>query len=117
MKKLIFDTNVYNKILDDHLDTDSIKNCGELYITNVQISELKNTFGEARRQALLGLIGKLSPIQLNLESGIWLDTVHWDDKQPWVDEIKDGYYGLLGNSTNDNSKRDALIGEVAKANG
>jgi len=78
------------------------------------LSEIKNIPDTNKRSKLLNLIENLQPNKLNLDSGIWLDDLYWDDSQPWVDETGEAFKALLGNSQNKRPFKDALIGEVAK---
>jgi len=82
MKRYILDGNVFDQILDQKINIALIKSKGDLYITNVQISELKNIPVDNRRNEMLKILSDLNPIKLNLESGIWLDDIYWDDNQP-----------------------------------
>ena len=114
IKKYMLDTNVYDFILDNCINLDIVQNKGELYITNVQISEIKNIKDKDRQFKILNIIHNLEIIKINLESGIWLDDLYWDDDQPWIDEISNSCISLLGNTINNKPWKDALIGEVAK---
>ena len=89
MKRYILDGNIFDQILDQKINIALIKSKGDLYITNVQISELKNIPVDNRRNEMLKILSDLNPIKLNLESGIWLDDIYWDDDQPWMDNIGD----------------------------
>ena len=110
----MFDTNIYDLIFDKGINLNLIKNKGQFYITNVQLSEIKNIANESRKTKLLKIIEDLNQIQVNLESGIWLDDLFWDDNQIWIDNISDSCQTLLGNAINSHRWKDALIGEVAK---
>ncbi len=117
MLKFILDTNIFDAILKDHISLELIRKKGEMYVTNAQISELKNTPNQDKRFQLLAIIENLKPIRLNLASGIWMDDFYWDDNQPWIDDISDTCKLLTGNATNKKRWKDALIGDVAKVNG
>ncbi|BDU35746.1 type II toxin-antitoxin system VapC family toxin [Vibrio nigripulchritudo] len=112
--KYILDSNVFDYILDNGVSVNNVKAKGELYITNVQLSEISNIPNVTRRSALEELVSKLSLEKLVLDSGIWLDDLKWDDEQPWRDEVGDECKSLLGNATKNTPWKDALIGEVAK---
>lgn len=114
MINYMLDTNIYDYILDNEIDFSIIKRKGNLFITNVQLSEIKNITNTERRNSLLNLIKRLNPSKLNLESGIWLDDLYWDDEQPWLDEVNENCNFLLGNSQKKKPWKDALIGEVSK---
>jgi|SRR6185312_3742817 len=100
MEKFIFDSNVYDLIISGDVSLNLIKSKGDLYITNVQISQVKNTTNEHKRNELLNIIQKLRPIKLNLDSWLWLDDLYWDDEQPWLAGVSEICESLVGNSTN-----------------
>lgn len=114
MKKYIFDSNIYDYILDHEISLVKLKLLGEFYITNVQLSELNNIRDENRRSELLALVEDMNPVRLNLDSGMWLDNLRWDDHQPWRDEIGPTSTALFGKSKKSTKWHDALIGETAK---
>jgi rRNA-processing protein FCF1 len=114
MNKFILDSNVYDLLLASTVSLDSLLNKGEFYITNVQISEIKNIPNEVHKCRLLKLIKSFNQVQVNLESGVWLDDLYWDDDQIWIDGFSESFKSLLGNSKGVKKYKDALIGEVAK---
>jgi rRNA-processing protein FCF1 len=109
----IFDSNVYDYLNDNAVATAEIKSIGGIYITNVQLSEVINIRDEQRRTALLATIARVAPQKLQLLSGIWVDEMHWDDDQAWIDDVNPECTNLLGNATKNIPWKDALIGEVA----
>lgn len=114
MVNYMLDTNVYDYILDNCVDILRIKSKGHLFITDVQISEIRNIKNSERRTSLLNLIESINPSKLIIESGIWIDDLYWDDGQPWIDIINKDCNSLLGNSQRNKPWKDALIGEVSK---
>ncbi|MET3606981.1 putative nucleic acid-binding protein [Mucilaginibacter rubeus] len=112
--RIIFDSNVFDLILDRNVAIDLIKRKATLFTTNVQWSELMNVPNEARRTALLNVYDSLKMTKLFLESGIWLDAMRWDDDQIWHDNLTEDFKTLVGNSKPGNNSMDAHIGEIAK---
>lgn len=113
----IFDSNVYDYIHDQSISADEIRSVGEVYITNVQLSEISNTPNILRREALLSIIEATMPKKLLLLSGVWVDELKWDDDQVWIDEISPECSSLLGNAERNIPWMDALLGEVALRHG
>lgn len=109
----LLDSNIFDYILQASIPIDRIKQKGNIYITKVQLSEIKNTPDINKRNNLLNIIEKLNPNILLLESGIWLDSLYWDDSETWNENINNLFVEILGNSE---EYGDALIGEVAKVN-
>ena len=116
MTDFLLDSNVFDELLDGAIPSDLVKRCGRVFVTNVQISELKNVPDRTRRSKLLALLDDLAPEKLHLHSGVWLDDLYWDDDQPWRDEIGPDCEHFVKGKTNLPWK-DALIGEVAKHRG
>jgi len=115
--KIMLDSNAYDYIIDNRIDPVNVKKKGELFITNVQISELANTPNNSRRITLQNLVDKLRPEKLFLESGLWIDELRWDDDQKWIDHIGSIAQMLADPKRKNPDWRDALIGEVAKTHG
>jgi predicted nucleic acid-binding protein len=112
--KYLFDTHIYDLILDSGADLDVIANKGDLFITNIQQSEIKNIGNLERKTKLLHILEVLNLFKFDLESGIWLDDIYWDDDQIWIDNISPACQSLLGNTINTHRWKDALIGAVAE---
>ena len=117
MNKLRYflDTNVFDYILDYNVELTRLLKIGIFYTSNVQYSELQNVKNEHRRHNLMKLYNCLPQKKLLLESGIWLDELHWDEEQIWIDEIGDTVISLTKNNINKPWK-DSLIAEIAKNN-
>lgn len=109
----LLDSNIFDYILQASIPIETIKQKGNVYITNVQLSEIKNTPDINKRNSLLDIIEKLNPNILSLESGIWLDSSYWDDSEIWNENIGNVFIEILGSRE---EYADALIGEVAKVN-
>lgn len=109
----LLDTNVFDYIIKASIPICTLKSKSPIYITNVQFSEIKNIPDIKKRNSLLSIIQELKPIVLPLESGVWLDSLYWDDSGTWIDKIGNIYIQILANG---NGYGDALSGEVAKSN-
>jgi predicted nucleic acid-binding protein len=114
MKKFIFDTNVYDYIIDHRLDISFLLSKGEFYTTNIQVSEIKNITASVRRDQIIAVYEKLNPKKLSLESGVWLNDLYWDNTEIWNNNVSETYNELKGNSIKNNNLKDALTGDVAK---
>ncbi|GAB2601530.1 type II toxin-antitoxin system VapC family toxin [Nitrincola alkalisediminis] len=112
----ILDSNVFDYILDNGIEVINLPLSNNIYITNVQISEIYNTPDAVRRKQLEAIITEVNPEKLLLESGGWIDDLKWDDEQPWIDTVSKDCENLLGNAKTPPWK-DALIGEVVKSKG
>lgn len=112
--KYFLDTNVFDKLLLQNIQTEVLLANGIYFSSNVQLSELKNITNTDKRDKLLTYYYSLQQEKLLLQSGIWLDALYWDDEQPWIDEINETAQNLSGKSVK--TWQDALIGEIAKLN-
>jgi len=115
-EKVILDTNIFIKLDEDGVDPDLVRSTFEVYSTNAQLSEIQADKNINRQKRRLIYYNMISPTKLNLDSGIWLDKLTWDDDQPWRDEIGDVVEDVRGNSNKSNTWIDALIAEVANEN-
>ncbi len=113
MRKFMLDTHVFDYIRDNKIEVDKIKDSGEYFTTNVQLSELANIPDESKKGELLKIYTDLDQKKIELRSGMWLDALHWDDDQHWIDDQQEEFKKLLDNSKN-GSAMDAHIGAIAK---
>lgn len=56
---------------------------------------------------------RLAPTKLLLRSGVWIDKLHWDDDQPWIDDVTSDCLHFVGDAITP-PWRDAMIGDVTK---
>jgi len=110
----MLDSNVFDYILVNRISAADVCSLGEIYITNVQISEIANITDHDKKRQLQRLIDDIAPTKLLLKSGVWIDELHWDDDQPWIDEVNEDCSRMIGNATSNPPWRDALIAEVTK---
>jgi rRNA-processing protein FCF1 len=114
MSDFLFDTNVFDYMLENGISPEAATAKGQIFVTNVQISEIANIPDESRRRNLQAIANVLSPKKLLLESGVWCDDLRWDDHQPWRDDTTPAFDDIRGES---NSTMDAMIGDVAHRDG
>lgn len=68
MRSFMFDTNVFNHVLDGMAELGRFVGRAKFYATHVQIDELKNTSNDARRAALLKVFEEITNIRVATES-------------------------------------------------
>jgi len=117
MNEYMFDTNIFNKILDGQIDPSKLssKDC---YVTHVQFDEIQATKDKDRRLKLEEVFSQVVSTQLPTESFV-LDVSRLDEAK-----LSDGvrYEQLLQrlnelNKSKLNNVQDALIDETALTNG
>jgi len=69
----MFDTVVFNRILDGVLTIDELTEKGQFYATHIQLDEINNTPNIERRQALLEVFNEITVRNIPTESFV-LDT-------------------------------------------
>ena len=123
MTGFMFDTNVFNSIVDGRLP---VERCAGklLFATHVQRDELQRTKADQRRVALMSAFTSLAPNKLITESAA-CDVSNWDEAK-WP--ASDGLFDKIRNrvteldeqgkkkSTAENIARDSLIAETAIKN-
>lgn len=111
-EKFIFDSNVFDDIVDGKLKIDSIKNVNlEIYLTHVQNDEVQSCLSEKKRKALTSVMLKLRSKIIPTESAVY--GVSRLGKAKLGGGII--YKKIKGKGLN--HVKDALIGEVAIKNG
>ncbi len=90
MRSFMFDTNVFNHILDGMAELSGFVGQAKFYATHVQIDELTNTSNGARRAALLEVFEEITNIMVSTESFVLgssrLDEGKLGGKQPITTE-------------------------------
>jgi len=113
MINYFLDTNVFDFLLDNNINIESLKTKGYFYTSNIQKSEILNIKNSDRRKKLMNIYLTLNQKKVSLKSGIWLDDLYWDDEQKWIDIIGEIPTNWTKNSEK-KSWKDALIAEIAK---
>ncbi len=111
----IFDTNIFNRILDDKTEMNFISDSHTYYVTHIQLDEIKNTSDPARKRKLLDTFEDVGQIERPTESAVIGESRIGKSK------IGDGQYDQIKNEldkygSKENNKRDALIAETAMKN-
>lgn len=116
MKKklaVILDTNIIVKLDELHISPFKVKEKFNLFTTNAQKSEILNDSNEERKKSRLRYYDGLNAKKLQIESGIWIDKLTWDDSQNWNDESGEIFESIAGESKKQNTLVDALIAETS----
>lgn len=117
MSKYMFDTNIYNRLLDGYVDIAILREKA-CYATHIQLDEIQATRDSERRSQLTGVFSEIQTRQIPTESTVW-DISRWD-----MAKFGDGEkYGQIllkldaRNKKKANNVQDALIAETALLNG
>jgi rRNA-processing protein FCF1 len=111
----MFDTNIFNHILDGQVSLGACKNIYEYFVTHIQIDELNATRNKKRRKELCKVFKDINQLSIPTESSVW-DVSRWGSSK-WGEE--DGLYLRILNQLEKikphdrGNKRDALVGETA----
>lgn len=111
MIDFMFDTNIFDYMIDKQINPAEATRKGTIWVANVQFSEIENVPDLQRRQQLQNMLNLVRPQKLMLESGIWCDKLLWDDEQPWHDNSTTAFRNVLGRSK---AFMDAFIADVAE---
>lgn len=119
MQSYMFDTNIFNHILDGEVDLSGFVGRAKFYATHVQIDELNKTSNDGRRAALLRVFQEVSSIPVPTESAVWgvskWNQCKWTPSDNLYQPIKSKLDQL--NKNKPNNVEDALIAETAIKNG
>lgn len=119
MPSYMFDTNVFNRILDGAVEMSEFRGKAHFYATHVQHDELKRTSNTQRRQELIAVFEEVIDTKVPTESFV-LDGVRLDEARLGSDGDQT-YTAMKGeldklNRKNPNNTQDALIAETAYKN-
>jgi len=115
--RYVIDTNVFNWLVDGRIDLSVFPPDAGLVATHVQIDEINRTSDPERRAQLFLRFAKLAPEIVPTESGIW-GASRWGEAK-WSNGRRLGSIidALDKRRRKRNNREDALIAEVAMANG
>ena len=71
MGHFMFDTNIFNRILDGNIDSKSFTNKGNYFVTHIQKNELQNTKNINRRKLLLTTFESIPQQTMPTESTVF----------------------------------------------
>ncbi len=118
MSGYIFDTNIFNRILDGQFDLNSISGEVKLFATHIELDEIRNTRNCERRSQLLSVFEAIDSKKIPTESAVW-DVSNWDEAKWTVDDnLYEPIVKALDakNGGKGNNVQDALIAETAIRN-
>jgi predicted nucleic acid-binding protein len=118
MTGFMFDTNVFNRILDGNIGVGSLPSSKPYFVTHIQRNEIENTKKPERRNALLSTFHSVDKTQVPTESAYWgiseWGAAKWSAEDGVIEKIIEKL-----NAKNNNKKNnglDALIAETALKN-
>lgn len=113
----MFDTNIFNALLDGRVALSNIQCDGEFIVTAMQINEIKKTSNVSRREQLLGVVIQVNPERIPTSTSLF-----------GITEFGSGCFGdaelfkkileelNLANNGKKNNYIDALIAETTILN-
>lgn len=118
MSGYIFDTNIFNRIVDGEIDAAALSGKADLFATHIVLNELQRTRRHERRERLLKVFEALDPKRIPTESAVW-GVSEWGAAK-WTADDNLYQYLLEGlnaeNGGKPNNTHDALIAETAICN-
>jgi predicted nucleic acid-binding protein len=115
--RYVVDTNVFNWLVDGRINLATLPSDAELVATHVQIDEINHTPDTDRRTQLFLTFAKMAPVILPTESGVW-GTSRWGGSKWSNGQRLDSIISAPDEKRKrPNNTEDALIAEVALANG
>ena len=112
--KCMFDTVIFNRIVENCLPVERLPKCLDLYVTHVQQDELNGTGDPEKKARLNRVFGDLGPEMISTESAVW-GVSKWGQAKWTADDnlwkpIRDA---LDLKKRKRNNIQDALIAETA----
>jgi predicted nucleic acid-binding protein len=118
MTKYIFDTNIFNRLVDERFHLSELPSDAEFVATHIQIDELNNTKDAERRARLFLKFAETAPTLLPTESftiGVSrINHAKISKEDSLAEQIRNDLDGR--NRGKSNNIQDALIAEVAAVN-
>jgi len=120
MPSYMFDTNIFNSILDGVVEITNFREKAHFYATHVLLDELRDTSNTQRRQELIAVFEEVAGNKVPTESFVL--GVSRLDEAKLGDEENDLYSKIKAeldklNKNDPNNIQDALIAETAIKNG
>ena len=121
MRMYMFDTNIFNRILDGAIDIFELRGRVHFYATHIQLDELKATSNDQRRQELLAVFEEVVESNQIPTESFFLDVSQLDqatlgdEENDLCSRIKEELNKRNKNKTN--NIQDSLITETAMKNG
>lgn len=112
--KFMFDTNIFDSVLDEKVDINKFPNNYEFFVTHIQKDEIEaidKPEKQDKKKKLLGLFKELNQEKMSTESAVWgvskWGESKWTSENNLIEELRKG---------NLKHTEDALIGETAIKN-
>jgi predicted nucleic acid-binding protein len=119
MTGYMFDTNVFNRILEHQLDISYFPSAAEFYVTHIQRDEIGATRNDERRRELLATFAATPAASVPTESAMYgvskWNECKWSSEDGKFQQMLESLNRL--NSSKHNNGLDILIGETALRNG
>lgn len=80
----MFDTNIFDRVLDGKLDIIDLKKKGKFFVTHIQLDELNAISNPKRKKVLLKIFSHIVTDKVSTESAVW-DISKWDESK-WSSE-------------------------------
>lgn len=114
MANFMFDTNIFNRILDGYLSLELLNLKHNYYYTSIQHTELNDTCDPDRREKLLAILKLVDPNKINTKTVV-IGVSQLDETELGCGEIYTKIHLFLEqkNSGHENNSKDALIAEAA----
>ena len=118
MGHFMFDTNIFNRILDGNIDSKSFTNKGNYFVTHIQKNELQNTKNINRRKLLLTTFESIPQQTMPTESTVFGVSVCGEAKLSSKDNLYEPIRKRLDelNRGKTNNSQDALVAESSIKN-
>lgn len=84
--KFMFDTQIFDRILDGKVDILKLKVKGKYFTTHIQLDELEAVTDSKRKNNLLSVFHMVNDKKLPTESAVW-DVSKWDESK-WSSETE-----------------------------
>lgn len=115
--KCMFDTVIFNRVLDESEPIERLTECVAVYSTHIQRDEINNTQDEERRRKLNRVFADLNPEMRSTKSAVWnvskWNQARWSEGDNLLRTIETK---LDEHEKKKNNIRDALIAETAIKN-
>ena len=119
----MFDTNIFNEILDRRIDVNSLPKQSKYYVTHIQKDEIMATKDTNKKNQLLKIFNSMPQDKMPTESGIWGGSkwgeAKWSDGKSLnaiLKMIKELDKKDHKKKSDENQTRDALISETCIKN-
>ena len=115
--KCMFDTVIFNRVLDESEAIERLTECVAVYSTHIQRDEINNTQDDEKRHKLNRVFADLNPEMRSTESAVWgvskWGQARWSGGDNLLRQIKTK---LDKCKKKENNIQDALIAETAIKN-